>query len=427
MCDMSATARKNWGTIFMGADREVKLDQLSSVAPKGGGVWRRDQEETYLERVQRRAEEQARAILAQAGGERAALLEEARVEIARMREEAEQQAAGLLAEHQGLKDEAARLHEEARQLHEAAGRLRAAAEEAGHAAGIERARGELEHFRAVMGESTAAVLSAVHAQCGRIFDIWKEDVCALLLACVEKGTGLVLERDRALLLEQVLMRAVKLFEAGSAVLVLVRPEDEAVVAEMLAAAKERVPGLASWSVRGETDLAPGDLVLEAAHGRVESRVEGRRGAVDAALRHVLLPVVPEEEEGREALAQAYAGAVDRMLALVPERPLVLAAPRDPAADEMSEPVTEEAPPAEDALHAAEETAGLFATEEQDMYAAVEEAPVASGERVAPQVDLSMILGREATAPAAVDAPDAADVVDAVLAEGGFLPVAGEAE
>jgi flagellar assembly protein FliH len=380
------------------------------VAPKGGVFWRRDEEETYLERVQRRAEEQARAILAQAGVECAALLEEARAEIARMRKEAEQQAAALLAERQGLKDEAARLHEEARQLHEEAGRLHAAAGEAGHAAGIGRAQEDLEHFRTVMGESTGAVLSAVHAQCGRIFEIWKEDLCALLLACVEKGTGLVLDRDRALLLEQLLVRAVKLFEAHSSVLVRVRSEDEAVVADMLAAAKERVSGLGSWNVQGEPELAPGDLVLEAAPGRVESRIEERAGAVDAALRHVLLPTVPEEEEGREELAQAHAGAVARMLALVPERPLVLAAPHGALADETPHPGAEEvAAPAEE-------------VDEQDGHAAAEEEEAGSGERAAPQVDLGLVLGR-AAAPAAVDA---VDEVDAVLAEGGFLPVPGDA-
>jgi hypothetical protein len=91
---------------------------------------------------------------------------------------------------------------------------------------------------------------------------------------------------------------------------------------------------------------------------------------------------------------------------------------------------------DDAVHAAEETdaptlsAGLIEAEEQAGRAAAE-VPAASGERVAPQVDLSMILGR-AAAPAVVDAPDATeagdatDAVDVVLAEGGFLPVAGDA-
>ena len=371
---MSAARQKNWGTIFLGADREVKVDQLSHVAPQGGAFWGRDKEAGYLERVQQRATEQARILLTQAGRERAALLDEAHGEIALIREEAEQQAAALLAESRTLQAEAARLREEARLLH-------AGAEEAGYAAGIEAARGDLEHFRAVMGEATGVMLSAVHAQCDRIFTIWKEDLCSLLLACVEKSVGLVLDRDRALLLEQLLLDSVKLFETRSSVLVRVQPADEALVADMFAAAKERIPGLASWSVQGDPDLAPGDLVLEAAHSRVESRVEERRHIVDTALRHLLLPAVPEEESSREDIAQVAAGAVARMFALVPKRVCDAPTPHDaPVTDDAETPRPESghaAPATDDAMYAAE----LVAT----------------------------------------DTVDATDAVDAVLAEGGFLP------
>ena len=424
---MSAETRKNWGTIFMGTERELNLDQLSSVAPLGGAFWKQDQEAAYLQAVRRRAEEQARTILAQVGRERAALLEEARAEAARMREEAEQsrekaerQAAALRAESETLHAGAARLQEEARLLH-------AGAEAAGHAAGVGQAQAELEHFRAVMGESVGAVLSAVYAQCNRIFELWKEDLCALLLACVEKGTGLALERDRARLLEEMFLGAVKRFEAHSAVLIRVQPGDEAVVADMCAAAKERTPGLAGWSVQGDPELGPGDLVLEGAHSRVESRIEDRRRAVDAALRHVMLPDAPEEEESRKDLARVHAGAVARMLALVPKRTLAPVAPYAViSADgvETPDPVAENAAPeADDAGDAAEpacpESAAEMRAEPQPR-----ELSEPSSE---PKVDLSQVWGSPAAAgPALLGAADAADAVDAVLAEGGFLPATREA-
>ena len=424
----------------MGADREVNFDQLSSVSPKGGVLWNRDHEVNYLERVERRAKEQARTILEQAGRERAALLEESRGELARMQEKAEQQAAVLRAESQNLKNEAIRLHEEAGLLH-------AGAEEAGYAAGVRQAQAELTHFRAVMGEAVGAVLSAVHGQCGRIFDAWKEDLCALLLACVEKGTGLVLDEDRARLLEQLLLDSVKLFEAHSSVLVRVQPGDEAVVADMFASAKERMPGLASWNVQGDPELAPGDLVLEAAHSRAESRIEERRSAVDAALRHVLLPVTPEEETGRADLARVSDEAVARMLELAPKRPFASNAP-----DEAMDGAEKRLCAGTSALGAggtayAAEPSALDAGEERCMepqapgpFAELDTsgemegseaaalfgdaaAPRSSG---APEVDLRQIWGRRETASSpAADAADVAEALDAVLAEGGFLPVTGE--
>jgi flagellar assembly protein FliH len=420
MCDMAADETpKNWGTIFMGTHREVNLDQLAIVAPNKGGYWRRDQEETYLDRGQQRAKEQAQAILAEAGRNGAALLEEAQAEAARLREEAEWQAAELLAEQGRLRDEAARLQEEAAQLQEESARLNeearqrhAGAKEAGHAqgyaAGIEHAQGDLEHFRVVMGETAGSVVSAVHAQCDRIFDLWKEDLCALLAMCVEKGTGFVLDRDRKLLLEQLLLDSVKLFEARSAVLVRARPDDEPLVAEVLAAAKERIAGLDSWNVRGDPELAPGDLALEAAHSRVESRREERAKVVDEALRHVLLPSSPEEESGREEVAQTAADAVARMFELVPKRPC---APDAPSPEAEAAPA-DEAAPVEDAgasvtpRHSGDALdAGTGPAEATRTETRTQEAPVAP----------------EALDAAAPDSTDEMDELDAVLAEGGFLP------
>jgi flagellar assembly protein FliH len=418
MCDMSAETRKNWGTIFMGTERELNLDQLSSVAPLGGAFWKQDQDAAYLLRVQQRAAAQAQAILARAGRERTALLEAARSETARMREEAEhareeaeRQSAAQLAESAALKAGAAQLHEEARRLH-------AGAEAAGHAAGVERAQAELEHFRAVMGESVGAVLSAVHDQCGRIFALWKEDLCALLLTCVEKGTGLALERDRARLLEELFLGAVKLFEAHSAVLVRVQPDDEAAVADMCAAAKERSPGLAAWSVQGDPELGPGDLVLEGAHSRVESRIEERRRAVDAALRHIMLPGLPEEEKSREDLARTHAEAVARMLELAPKRTL---APAESAVASNAESVETPYPEAD---NAAPEPVG---TEKIEDMRAASQTPEGPMPPPAPQVDLSRVWERPSAAESTLlNVADATDAVDAVLAEGGFLPRAGEA-
>jgi len=245
-------------------------------------------------------------------------------------------------------------------------------------------------------------------------------LCALLLACVEKGMGIALDRDRALLLEQLLLHSIKLFEVRSSVQVRVQPADEAVVADMFAAAKERIPGLDFWSVQGDPELAPGDLVLEAAHSRVESRIEKRRSVVDAALRHLALPVVPEEESGREELAQVAAGAAARMFELVPKRSCEPAMPQDAEATDDAGILYAETenlvPTADDALYAAEH-ADPDNTEERHAQAQASELP--DEPSPAPKVDMSQVWDHPE--PAVLDAPDA---MDAVLAEGGFLPGTG---
>jgi flagellar assembly protein FliH len=442
MCDMTEESGKNWGTIFLGTDREVSLDQLSAASPKGNALWNRDQEAIYLDRVQRRARDEARTILTQAVQERAALLEETLNEIARMREEAEQRLAASRAECETMHAGAVQLQEDSARLREEAGLLHAGAKEAGYAAGIGQAQAELEHFRAVMGESVGAVLSAVQTQCQRIFDAWKADLCALLFVCVEKGTGLVLDRDRTLLLERLLVESVKLLEERASVRVRVQPGDEAAVADMFAAAKERIPGLGTWSVQGDPDLAPGDLVLESAHSRVESRIEEHRVAVDAALRHIELPAVPDEEKGREELARVSAGAVTRMLKLVPERALVSDGSPSAASHEAALTVEHEVRPgvgeavpgADDAMPGADGTMlGAEHDHPDDVQDAAEEMhapaptldlPTDLPPSPVPKVDLSKVWASET--PLVADAADATDAVDAVLAEGGFLPAAGDA-
>jgi hypothetical protein len=209
---------------------------------------------------------------------------------------------------------------------------------------------------------------------------------------------------------------------------------------MFAAAKERIPGLGSWSVQGDPDLAPGDMVLESAHSRVESRVEEHRAAVDAALRHIELPAAPDVEKGREELARASAGAVERMLKLVPERALTSAESHDAALTvEPARPGAGEAVPgAGGAMPGAD---GAMPKAEQAVPdavpAAVKEvhAPAPTLDRTpdlsadlpaspVPKVDLSKVWARET--PVVPDEADATNAVDAVLAEGGFLPAAGDA-
>jgi len=186
-------------------------------------------------------------------------------------------------------------------------------------------------------------------------------------------------------------------------------------------------------------------VLEGAHSRVESRIEERRRAVDAALRHIMLPGLPEEEQGREDLTRTHAEAVARMLELMPKRTLAPAAAAvgesasrtddDSKADptvaanaeslETPHPKTDNAAPeAEDAVSAAAEPAD---PEKAEGMRAVSQAPEESMPPPMPQVDLSRIWERPPAAESALlNAADATDALDAVLAEGGFLPSAGEA-
>jgi flagellar assembly protein FliH len=410
---MAAEAKKNWGTIFMGSGREISLDQLPDAAAGGGrkGIWSRSLEEEYLERVQRRAGREARDFLARAEKERIALLEAAKEEAARMLEEARRESASLRAEADRQKTVAEALMEEARAA-------RAAAEEKGYDAGIERARGDLENFREVMGESAGAVLGAVHGQRGRIFTSWKEELCALVPLCVEKGLAWILDEERKRVLENLFPQAARLLDGNSVVVVRVHPDDEAFAADILAAAREHGGSFGRWSARGDPALAPGDLVLESPDSRVESRLAERKAAVDAALRHLTLPSAPEEEKGEEEATRASARAVARMLELASERrartsllPLPVVPPV--VLPVMPEDGSGEAPESEsgedgDGARAADCAAGEHERAAQipeDGESGEADAEAARLEGVAPpRVDLHVVWGKPAGGETGAGAP-----------------------
>jgi len=140
--------------------------------------------------------------------------------------------------------------------------------------------------------------------------------------------------------------------------------------------------------------------------------------VDAALRHLMLPGRPEEEKGREDLARIHAEAVARMLELVPKRTL---APVEPSAAANADGV-------EMPHHGAENVVPTPADPESAADVRAEpQVPEVPEPPPAPKVDLSRVLECQSVSESAlVDATDATDAVDVVLAEGGFLPAAGEA-
>ena len=63
----------------------------------------------------------------------------------------------------------------------------------------------------------------------------------------------------------------------------------AAVADMVQAARERLAGLESWTVRGDASMAPGGLVVESDDGMADIRMETRRAVIEEVLAHLTLP------------------------------------------------------------------------------------------------------------------------------------------
>ena len=234
---LSNQRQSEWGTIFMGpgASMETSLERVEARGPSL--AWTTDTEAEYLARVREKATAKAKEIMlaAQAEG-------------ARLREDAFAQ---------------------------------------GYEAGLAQAQGELEEFRQGMGASVAAVLSAIEESSGSITAAWREELVGLVRQCVETAVNHELSGQRAALLAGLFDAAVAKMEVARRITILVSPEDEPAVADMVDAASQT--GDQVFSVRADTSLAPGSLILESEDSRVDNSLTVRRAMVENILAQLELP------------------------------------------------------------------------------------------------------------------------------------------
>ena len=191
--------------------------------------------------------------------------------LARVKEKAEQLAAGIIAD---ARIEADRLREEARKE--------------GLDAGLADAQAELDAFRTGMTESVSSVLNAIEGQCSHIFDQWREDLVGVAQLAVEKITGIQLAAERRSILEALLVEAVSVLEKRREIVIRVNPEDEPVLADILGMTQERYPDVKSWRVKADATISPGGMMVESESSLAEGRLESRRAAVEEVMSRLVL-------------------------------------------------------------------------------------------------------------------------------------------
>ncbi len=227
-----------WGTIYSQGREHV----LGGVERRRSTQWSTEDEDAYMARVREKA--QAMAVN---------ILEKARQEAQALRDQAMQQ---------------------------------------GYDEGLAHAQEELDAFRSGMADSVSAVLSTIEGQCGSIFHQWREDLLAVTKLAVEKITLTELSEDKRHMLETLLAESVALLEQRRELTIRVNPEDEPVIADIIALTKEKFPDVQAWRVKADASISPGGMVVESASSLAESRIESRKLAVEEVLAHLTLPGLP---------------------------------------------------------------------------------------------------------------------------------------
>ena len=236
-----------WGTIFMGpgSSRETTLERVEAGGPSL--AWTTDTEAEYLARVREKATGKAKEILVAAQAEAATLRENAYAQ--------------------------------------------------GYEAGLAQAQAELEEFRQGMGASVAAVLAAIEGNAAHIAAAWRQELVALVRQCVETAVNHELSTQRAELLAGLFDGAVAKMEAAQRITILVNPEDEPAVADIVDAADRT--GDQVFAVRSDASLAPGSLILESEDSRADNSLTVRRALVENILAQLSIPAdAPEQAEAR---------------------------------------------------------------------------------------------------------------------------------
>ena len=284
--------QSNWGTIFMGPgpSMETTLERVEAGGPSL--AWTTETEAEYLARVREKATAKAKEILLAAQAEADALREQAHAQ--------------------------------------------------GYESGLDQAQAELEEFRQGMGASVAAVLAAIEGNASRIAAAWRDDLVNLARLCVETAVNHELSEERAALLAGLFDGAVARMAGAQRISIVVNPEDEPAVADMLDAAGQN--GEQTFAVRGDATLAPGSLLLESDDSRVDNSLTVRRALVENILAQLSVPADTPEEASRleaEIPAPESAFAVADV-SLAPD-PAALAVEEAEAASLEKQPVPEAEP------------------------------------------------------------------------------------
>jgi flagellar assembly protein FliH len=305
----------------MGPDkfRETRLDKILNQQERD--LWNRGAELDYMKRVREKAEAQAKLLLDQAIAANE-----------RKREAVEEWAGSVRTRNEQLHAEALRGRDEARDLIAEARTIAENAHKQGHEtgyqAGLELARQESEQRELQRNAAAAAILRRIQEQCGVIFESWREELAALLRSLVETAGGWVMQDEHALRLGQILEQSVQALQMRRHVVVSVNPGEVVMIKKLLTNAQENLR-IEGWSVRADSSVAAGGLVVESDAGRVENLIAMRRAIVDEALTKFSLPATGTDEAARAAVLEPVPEL--SALPVPPEQPAPAADPEPPDA------------------------------------------------------------------------------------------------
>ena len=159
-------------------------------------------------------------------------------------------------------------------------RIKARAQEEGYAAGVAAAEEQVQTELAQMASSLGNLLASLTAERGKLWAAHRGEFVQLLRLAVERATLATIDARREEVLGNLLDESLELMEAKAELTVMVHPDDEGLVRELLARASQERGGLAKVLVRTDAQLVPGSVSLECCDGLVDNSIGSRFGEVE---------------------------------------------------------------------------------------------------------------------------------------------------
>ncbi|GAB6036709.1 hypothetical protein JCM15519_12680 [Fundidesulfovibrio butyratiphilus] len=163
--------------------------------------------------------------------------------------------------------------------------LREQARQEGFVQGLDQAKSQCDAQILSLGQQLSHLLAGLEGERHALWTMHRQEFAALLRLAVEKTLHTELSERRQDILGNLLDQAVELLDTRNGFTVVVAPEDEAGVHELLARAKEAHPGLGPWRVRSDPALVGGGVRLESEAGLVDNAVGPRYAQIAELLSH----------------------------------------------------------------------------------------------------------------------------------------------
>ncbi|NDV19550.1 flagellar assembly protein FliH [Pseudodesulfovibrio sp. JC047] len=175
--------------------------------------------------------------------------------------------------------------------------LRATSRHEGYAEGLAQAQEDVARHIEAISTQGEALLAQLGAQGTTIFEDRRQDIVKLISLTVEKTLKIELDQKRQASLEALMGEALERIDSQRQITVRCHPDDIEGLDEYLKTIQDRNPALKYWTTKGDPSIQSGGVVVEGANGKVDNTIDTRWANVEPLFAQLAEQVTANDTEG----------------------------------------------------------------------------------------------------------------------------------